>query len=106
MVDSLRLSYHTTKELNCIIDEEMPGRPKFKCEQVHISGESYDFHFQEIIPCLCVLLGDPRFLKDLTFSPEHNYQDVDHTVQVFSAGTSTIMTYLLSWVLTLPSAIP
>ena len=84
MVENLGISYPTTKELNCIIDEEMPGRPKFKCEEVHIGGESYDFYFREIVPCLHVLFGDPRFSKDLAFAPECHYQDVGHTVRVFS----------------------
>ncbi|KAF8259663.1 hypothetical protein EI94DRAFT_1812979 [Lactarius quietus] len=71
VVESLGLSYHTTKELNRIIDKEMPGRPKFKCEEVQISGESYNFHFWEIIPCLRVLFGDPRFQ-----STSHSHQNV------------------------------
>ncbi|KAN0136268.1 hypothetical protein V8E53_005873 [Lactarius tabidus] len=84
VVESLGLSYRNSKELNRIIDEEMPGRPKFKCEEVCIGGESYDFHFREVVPCLRTLFGDPRFSKDLIFAPERHYHDAGHTVQVFS----------------------
>ncbi|KAN0140702.1 hypothetical protein V8E53_001529 [Lactarius tabidus] len=84
VVDKLGLSYHNSRELNCIIDEEMPGRPKFKCEEVRIGGESYDFHFREIIPCLRALFGDPRFSNHLALAPERHYQDAGHTTQVFS----------------------
>lgn len=84
MVENLGLSYRNTRELNRLIDEEMPGRPKFKCEEVEIGGESYDFHYRELIPSLRALFGDPRFSKRLIFAPERHYQDADHTMQVFS----------------------
>ena len=56
----------------------------FKCKEVCVGVESYDFHFWEIIPCLCILFGDLRFSNDLAFTPECHYQDVNHTMQVFS----------------------
>jgi hypothetical protein len=84
VVENLGLSYCNARELNRIIDEELPGQPKFKCEEVKIGGELYDFHFQELIPSLRALFGDPRFSKQLIFTPEHHYQDVGHTTQVFS----------------------
>jgi hypothetical protein len=84
VVEGLGLSYHNTRELNRIIDEEMSGRPKFKCEEVNIGGESYDFFFREVIPCLRALFGDPRFSKHLAFAPERHYQDEGNTEQVFS----------------------
>ncbi|KAH9083700.1 hypothetical protein EDB83DRAFT_2282415 [Lactarius deliciosus] len=83
LVENLGLSYRNIRELNHIIDEEMPGRPRFKCKEVRIGGESYDFYFREVIPCIRALFGDPKFSRQLVFAPEHHYQDVDHTVQVF-----------------------
>ncbi|KAH8994678.1 hypothetical protein EDB86DRAFT_3064651 [Lactarius hatsudake] len=71
VVENLGLSYRNVRELNRIIDEEMPGRPRFKCEEVRIA-----------IPCICALFGDPKFSRQLIFAPERHYQDVDHTVQV------------------------
>jgi hypothetical protein len=62
----------------------MPGRPKFKREEVQIGGESHDFYFQDIIPCIRALFGDPSFAQRLIFAPERHYQDADHTTQVFS----------------------
>ncbi|KAI9451738.1 hypothetical protein BJY52DRAFT_1154329 [Lactarius psammicola] len=84
LVENLGLSYHNTKELNRIIDQEMPGRPKFKREDVCIGGESYDFYFREVIPCIRALFGDPRYSSRLVFAPERHYQDAGHTTQVFS----------------------
>ena len=116
MVDSLGLSYRNTRELNRIIDEEMPGRPRFKCEEVSIGGESFDFYFREVIPSLRALFGDPRFSKHLAFAPEHHYQDASHTTQVFSemytgkwwwsVQVHPLMTYILSQLLTLSSGKP
>ncbi|KAN0138825.1 hypothetical protein V8E53_003213 [Lactarius tabidus] len=63
VVDKLGLSYHNSRELNHIINKEMPGHPKFKCEEVCIGGE---------------------FSNHLALAPEHHYQDTGHTTQVFS----------------------
>ena len=84
MVDSLGLSYRNTWELNCIIDEDMSGRPKFRCKDICIGGESFDFYFRDIVPCIRTLFGDPAFAKRLIFAPEHHYQDAGHTTQIFS----------------------
>ncbi|KAN0136430.1 hypothetical protein V8E53_005798 [Lactarius tabidus] len=62
----------------------MPGWPKFKCKEVQLSGESYDFHFRELIPSLCALFRDPQFSEKLIFVLECHYQDTGHTMQVFS----------------------
>lgn len=62
----------------------MPGQPKFKCEEVRVGGESYDFHFRDIIPCIRTLFGDPRFARRLALAPERQYQDADHTTQIYS----------------------
>ena len=72
------------QELNRIINEEMPGRPRFQCEAIQIGGESFDFFYRDIIPCIRALFGDPTFAKALVFAPEHHYQDVAHTKQLFS----------------------
>ncbi|KAH8993539.1 hypothetical protein EDB92DRAFT_1815595 [Lactarius akahatsu] len=71
------------KELNHIIDEEMPGRLKFKCEKICIGGESYDFHFREVIPCIRALFGDPRYSGHLYLHTERHYRDAGCTTQVF-----------------------
>ena len=84
MVESLGLSYRNARELNQIIDEEMSGRPKFHCKEIHLGGESYNFFFQDIIPCIRALFSDPAFTNRLVFLPERHYQDADHTKPIFS----------------------
>lgn len=84
MVDNLGLSYRNARELNCIIDEHIPGRPQFVCEEIHIGGESYSVFFRDIILCIRALFGDPSFAKRLVFGPERHYEDANHTKQIFS----------------------
>jgi hypothetical protein len=83
VVDNLGLSFRNARELNRLIDQEMPGCPKFECEEIHIGGESYDFYFRGILPCIRTLFGDPSFTRRLVFAPERHYQDPAHTMQLF-----------------------
>lgn len=83
MVENLGLSYHNARELNRLIDEEMSGHPEFECQEIHIGGESYNFYFRGIIPCIHTLFGDPTFTERLIFAPERHYKDPDRTTQIF-----------------------
>ncbi|KAG1786964.1 hypothetical protein EV424DRAFT_1356652 [Suillus variegatus] len=38
-----------SKELDKIINNNLPGRPKFKCEQVIVAGEAFDVFYRDII---------------------------------------------------------
>ncbi|KAG1837613.1 hypothetical protein F4604DRAFT_1931480 [Suillus subluteus] len=58
--DTLGLSFKNTRELNKIIDNELPGRPKFKS-----------------------LFGDLNFADFLVFAPERHYADEDETVRLY-----------------------
>ena len=80
MVENLGLSYRNARELNRIIDEGILGQLKFKCEEVCLGRELYNFHFRELIPSLRALFEDPRFSKQLIFAPERHYQDAGHTM--------------------------
>ncbi|KAI9429943.1 hypothetical protein BJY52DRAFT_1093078, partial [Lactarius psammicola] len=84
VVDRLQLSYHTPKELNDIIDRELPGRPPFKCEDMDIAGDTLQFYFRDILQCIRSLYGDPEFARDLVFAPERHYTDHNRTCRVYS----------------------
>ncbi|KAG1817029.1 hypothetical protein DFJ58DRAFT_720258 [Suillus subalutaceus] len=81
--DRLELSYKNSKELNKIIDKDLPGRPKFKCKQIIVAGEAFDVFYRDIIECIKVLYSDPDFANFLVFAPEHHYTDEDQTVRLF-----------------------
>ncbi|KAI9455716.1 hypothetical protein BJY52DRAFT_1204941 [Lactarius psammicola] len=85
--------------LNRIIDNEMPARPRFRCEEVEIGGENFGVLFSvKSFPCLRTLFGDPEFAKRLVFAPECHYQDSDHTVRVFSTQNpgTTVLPIIIS----------
>ncbi|KAI0043223.1 hypothetical protein FA95DRAFT_1498903 [Auriscalpium vulgare] len=71
----LQLSYKNVDQLNKIIDEQLPGRPTFKRQEVQIGGETFEVYFRDIIPCIRALYGDPEYAKDLLFVPERHYTD-------------------------------
>ncbi|KAG1786942.1 uncharacterized protein HD556DRAFT_1313146 [Suillus plorans] len=82
--ERLCLSYKNARELNRIIDTQLPGRPKFRREQVVIAGEAFDIFYRDIIECIKDLFGNPDFADFLVFAPEHHYTDADETVRLFS----------------------
>jgi hypothetical protein len=77
------LSYKNSDELNKIIDNKLPGRPKFKRHEVVQSGEGFEFYSRDIIECLEALWGDPDFVDDLITKPKHHYADGDMTVRMY-----------------------
>ncbi|KAG1853554.1 hypothetical protein C8R48DRAFT_749627 [Suillus tomentosus] len=81
--DRLGLSYKNSKELDKIIDNNLPGRPKFKGEQIIVAGEAFDVFYRDIIECIKALYSDPDFADFLVFAPEHHYADEDQTVRLF-----------------------
>ena len=81
--EALNLSYKNSNELNKIIDSSLPSRPRFKCYEVVIAGETLEFYARDIVECLKVLWADPDFLPFLVFEPEEHYADDDHTVHIF-----------------------
>ena len=48
IVDQLGLSFSSTKELNDIIDNSLPGRPPFECHDFIIGGETLELHFWDV----------------------------------------------------------
>jgi hypothetical protein len=84
VIDKLRLSYHTPKELNEIIDKELPGWPQFKCQDMTIAGETLQFYCHDILQCIQSLYSDPEFAHDLVFAPERHYTDHQCTSCVYS----------------------
>ncbi|KAJ7340027.1 hypothetical protein DFH08DRAFT_915752 [Mycena albidolilacea] len=84
VTESLGLSYKNSKELNQIIDQQLPsGRPVFQRLQIVVGGEAFDVYFRPIIECVCALYGDPEFGQDLIFAPERHYLDPDKTICLY-----------------------
>ena len=84
IVDRLGLSFSSTKELNDIIDNSLPGRPPFECHDFIIGGETLELHFRDVLSCIRSIYGDPSFARDLAVAPERHYADRERTVRVYS----------------------
>ncbi|KAH9074684.1 hypothetical protein EDB83DRAFT_2515547 [Lactarius deliciosus] len=83
-VDKLSLSYRTPNELNNIIDKELPEHPQFKCEDLIIAGNTFQFYFRDVLQCIRTLYRNPKFTRDLVFAPERHYTDHKRTCRVYS----------------------
>ena len=83
VVQSLGLSYSTTKELNDMIDS-LPGRPPFQCSEVTIGGERLKFHFRDILASIQALYGNPDFRLDLVFAPEQHFTSDERTCRIYN----------------------
>ncbi|KAN0131258.1 hypothetical protein V8E53_010962 [Lactarius tabidus] len=98
----LGLSYSTAKDLDRIIDT-LPGRPAFQSQDLTIGEETLTFYFQDIMQCIQALYGDPEFVRDLVFAPEHCYMHtgdwwwaVQTSLESQKPGTSVIPIILSS----------
>ncbi|KAJ7342729.1 hypothetical protein DFH08DRAFT_1011044 [Mycena albidolilacea] len=59
--EALTLSYNSATKLNKIIDDKLPGRPKFSRSEVVVNGEVFHLYSRDIIECVRALWGDTDF---------------------------------------------
>ncbi|KAJ6619584.1 hypothetical protein B0H10DRAFT_1946637 [Mycena sp. CBHHK59/15] len=81
--ESLDLSYGTSAQLNKIIDEKLPGRPKFTRSEVAVNGEVFYLYSRDILESVCALWGDTDFAPYLFVAPERHYIDKDKTIRMY-----------------------
>ncbi|KAJ6605728.1 hypothetical protein B0H10DRAFT_2311298 [Mycena sp. CBHHK59/15] len=81
--ESLDLSYGTSAQLNKIIDEKLPGRPKFTRSEVVVNGEVFYLYSRDILECVRALWGDTDFAPYLFVAPERHYIDKDKTIRMY-----------------------
>ncbi|KAJ7896209.1 hypothetical protein B0H13DRAFT_2523416, partial [Mycena leptocephala] len=79
----LGLSYGNSVQLNAIIDEKLPGRPKFTRTEVVVGGEAFELYSRNIIECVRALFGDTDFAPYLFVVPERHYADQDKTIRLY-----------------------
>ena len=73
-----------TVQVGQTVLDRYTGRPQFKCQDLVIAGETLQFYYCDIIPCIQTLYGDPEFARDLVFAPERHYTDHQRTCHVYS----------------------
>ncbi|KAJ7501623.1 hypothetical protein B0H11DRAFT_1908057 [Mycena galericulata] len=81
--ESLDLSYGTSLQLNKIIDEKLPGRPKFTRSEVVVNGEVFHLYSRDILECVRALWGDTDFAPYLFVAPEKHYIDNGKTIRMY-----------------------
>ena len=75
MVEHLELSYRTAVQLNSIIDQHLPSRPRFIWKEIVAGRESFDVYFRDVVECIRELYGNPEFAHTLVFAPKQHYVD-------------------------------
>ena len=81
--ERLGLSFKNTTELNKIIDETLPGRPRFNRHELVIGNEVCEVYFRDVIECIKALFNDPSFAPYLVFAPEKHYTDETKTMRMY-----------------------
>lgn len=81
--DSLNLSYKSSNQLNRLIDNHLPSRPRFERHEIVVAGEAFEVYFRDILQCVRALYSDPEFAHILVFAPERHYADADKTVRLY-----------------------
>ena len=82
LAEKLELSYRTTRELNNIIDNDLPGPPLFECKELDIGNEHLQFFCRNTLQCIRSLYGDPDFVQHLMFAPEQHYTNDERKCRV------------------------
>jgi hypothetical protein len=83
VVDKLRLSFSSTKELNDIINKSLPGHPPFESCELTIRGERLELHFRDILGCIRSIYSDLEYAQDLVVAPECHYVDHKWTKRIY-----------------------
>lgn len=81
--ERLGLSFKNSKELNNIIDNNLPGCPRFERHEVLVGNEVCEVYFRDVIACIKALFGDPDFAPYLVFAPEKHYVDESKTMRMY-----------------------
>ncbi|KAF8337229.1 hypothetical protein F5887DRAFT_890749 [Amanita rubescens] len=74
VVEKLGLSYKNARELNKIVDQELPSRPRFRRHDIQIGNETVVMYSRDIMQCIKTLYGNPEFAAHLIHKPERHYR--------------------------------
>ncbi|THU80172.1 hypothetical protein K435DRAFT_823723 [Dendrothele bispora CBS 962.96] len=81
--EKLGLSYNSVNQLNTIIDNNLPSRPRFKRHEVVVQGEVFEMYFRDIMECVKALYNEPEFAPYLKFAPEQHFENDSCEEQLF-----------------------
>lgn len=74
--EKLGLSYKSARDLNNIIDKQLPSRrPRFFREDVTVDGQSSEFYHRSAMDGIRALYGDPEYASELLTEPVRLFTD-------------------------------
>ncbi|TFK96957.1 hypothetical protein BDV98DRAFT_597059 [Pterulicium gracile] len=83
VVEKLDLSFSSSREINKIVNESLPGPATFLREEVSVKGAKSDVYLRESVECLGELFGKPEFAPYLRTAPEKHYKDETMSERVY-----------------------
>jgi hypothetical protein len=81
--EDFKLSYRTVKQVNEIIDDQLPGRPQFQRKEVDIGHETLEFYYRDTLDCVRSIFGDPQYAEHLVFAPERHYTNHERESRLY-----------------------
>ncbi|KAJ7673177.1 hypothetical protein DFH06DRAFT_1266823 [Mycena polygramma] len=82
--DLLQVDGHSTSaELNKIIDDKLPGRPRFSRSEVVVNGEVFYLYSRNVLECVRALWGDTDFAPYLFVLPERHHIDKEKKIRMY-----------------------
>ena len=83
LCDRLGLLFKNTRELDVIIDRELPGRPHFQHHVITVGSKACEVFYQDVVECIRSLFRDPNFTLYLRLAPEKHYTDNTKDTQMY-----------------------
>ncbi|KAL5536222.1 hypothetical protein ACEPAF_43 [Sanghuangporus sanghuang] len=84
IVQMLGLSYRNARELNALIDKQIPSRrPLFRRREIVVGGTQVDLYSRDTMECIRALLSAPEFADGLILQPERHFADEEERIQVY-----------------------
>ena len=83
VIERLGISFKNASELNKIIDESLPGQPRFEYREIMLGGEVCEVFLCDVLGCMHALFGDPDFAPYLVFAPEKHFSDSMKTTHMY-----------------------
>ncbi|EIM87895.1 uncharacterized protein STEHIDRAFT_22047, partial [Stereum hirsutum FP-91666 SS1] len=83
--EKLGLSYKSARDLNNIIDKQLPPRrPRFFREDVTVDGQSSEFYHRSAMDGIRALYGDPEYASELLTEPVRLFTDDTMETRIYN----------------------
>ncbi|KAG8992804.1 hypothetical protein FRB90_000895 [Tulasnella sp. 427] len=85
VVEALGLSWRNARELNQIIDHELPNLASWNRMSFTLEGTDHEVEcfYQDPLECVQALYGNPAWASDLHIAPERHYTDDSKTNRIY-----------------------